>query len=241
MTTYAKFGRSALFAVGLLTPGCTLLGVEPDEIDIAEETGTGLTAAEGDGDGDTANGTDTTAEEAGGDGDGDPGDGDGDPTSTGDGDGDGDGDSGDGDPGDGDGDGDGDRDTGDGDGDGGDGDGDQGVPCGMYEPIAVEEAENAIDIPDVMSSFAGSCGAPGPDDVFIFTATSDATYGFTLGSDEFEGVLYLVAGTCNPLDEIACEHEGQSIMHDMLVGEVVYIIVDSSTGPGAAILTIAAI
>jgi hypothetical protein len=225
MTTYAKFGLPALFIAGLLTPGCTILGVEPDEIDVAvDESGeTGLSNG-GDGDGDT-NGTDT-ADDATTD------------PSTGDGDGD---------PGDGDGDGDGDNEsTGDGDGDGepgdGDGDGDEDeVPCAMYEPIVVEEAANAIDIPDVMSSFEGMCGAPGPDAVFSFTATSDATYEFTLGSDAFEGVLYLVDGVCDPLVEIECAPEDQPIPHDMLAGEVVYIIVDSSTGPGAATLTVSAI
>jgi hypothetical protein len=245
MNTYAKLGLSALFTIGMCTPGCTILGVEPDEIDLADETGTGLTASTnsegGDGDGDTtSNGTDSSADA--GDGDGDPstgpGDGDGDPGGDGDGDGDGDG------AGDGDGDA-GDGDAGDGDGDGdstgdGDGDRDPGLSCVQLEPIPVEETENEIDIPNVMSSFEGSCGTPGPDEVFSFTATSDATYEFTLASDELDGVLYLVEG-CNPLAEIACEAEGQSIMHDMLVGEVVYIIVDSSTGPGAATLTIAAI
>jgi hypothetical protein len=224
-----------LLVAGLLTPACALWGVEPEEIDFAlEETtangssGSSNSADEsGDPDeGDTGD-SDTTGEEASGDGDGDP-------TGAGDGDGDaGDGDGDEQDAGDGDGDGDGDA-TGDGDGDGD-------VPCETHEPIDVTETDNAIEIPNVMSSFDGSCGSPGPDAVFRFTATSDASYEFTLSSDAFEGVLYLVGGTCDPLDEIACDLEGQAIIHDMLVGDVVYIIVDSDAGPGAATLSIVAI
>jgi hypothetical protein len=237
MTVSKNFGL--LLVAGLLTPACALWGVEPEEIDLANETDSGYSAGSGnsgDGDGDHGmgdSGTEGEEDPTGpgdgdpGDGDGDPGDGDGDP-STGDGDGDGDGDpsTGDGDPGDGDGDGDGDAD----------------MPCELFEPTAVLEADNAIDIPNVMSSFEGSCGSAGPDAVFSFTATSDATYEFTLASNAFEGVLYLVDGTsCDPLEEIACEPEGQAISHAMLVDEVVYIIVDSDAGPGAATLSIAAI
>jgi hypothetical protein len=210
-----------LLLMGLLTPACVLLGVEPDEIG---DGGEGVSAGST-GDGDGENGVDESDSEAeaqgDGDGDGEPGDGDGDdPT----------------------GDGDGDASTGDGDGDGdpsstGDGDGE----CAMYEPIAVVEADNAIEILDVMSSFDGDCGFPGPDAVFSFTATSDASYEFKLTSDAFEGALYLVAGSCDPLEEIACDLEGQAIIHPMGVGEVVYIIVDSDAAPGAATLSIVAI
>jgi hypothetical protein len=223
MTTHAKLGLSTLVTAWLLTPGCSLIGVEPDEIDLADESGTGsLTATSNEG---STNG---------GDGDGDSG-----ATDTED-QGDGDGDSGDGDPstGPGDGDGDaGDGDAGDGDGDTGDGDGES---CELLEPLALEETLNVLDIPNVMSSFEGTCGGSGPEAVFSFTATSDTTYEFTLASDELDGVLYLVEG-CNPLDEIACEPEGQTISYAMGVGEVVYIIVDSNAGAGAATLTIAAI
>jgi hypothetical protein len=221
-----------LFA-GLLTPACALWGVEPEEIDVAnEESDSGYSAGSsnsGDGDGDNGMNDTEGEEDPTGPGDGDPGDGDGDP---GDGDGDGDPSTGDGDPGDGDGDAEtGDAETGDG-----------GVPCEMFEPTAVLEGDNAIEILGVMSSFEGSCGSAGPEAVFSFTATSDASYEFTLvDSVAFDGVLYLVDGICDPLDEIACEPEGQVISHDMLVGEVVYIIVDSDAGPGAATLSIAAI
>jgi hypothetical protein len=228
MNTSKRFGFVLL--AGLLTPACTLWGVEPDEIDVAnEETSSGVSTGStngGDGDGDPASNDTGTEGDGNGGGDGDP---------TGPGDGDGEPGDGDGDAGTGDGDGDGD---GTGDGDPGDGDGDAGVPCESFEPIPVFELDNAIDVPDVMSSFQGSCGLPGPDALFSFTATSDATYEFTLDSNAFEGVLYLVGGTCHPLDELACEPEGQAIVRDMLMGEVVYIVVDSDAGPGAATLSI---
>lgn len=216
-----------LLLAGLLTPACVLLGVEPDEIgDGGEGVSAGSTNT-GDGDGDGDNGQEGTDSEAG---DGDPGDGDGDgddDPSTGDGDGDASTGDGDGEPGDGDGDGDGES-AGDGD-------------CETYEPVAVVEADNAIEILDMMSSFDGQCGSPGPDAVFSFTATSDANYQFTLISGAFEGALYLVGGSCNPLEQIACDLEGQAIVHPMAVGEVVYLIVDSDGALGAATLSIAAI
>lgn len=220
MTTSTKLALPAWLGVALLTTACTILGVEPDVIDVADETGTGASTDNGgDGDGDGASGSESnTASDTG-----DPGDGDGDP-------GDGDGDDGETDP-----------TSGDGDGEPGDGDGDAGADCAMYDPIALVEAANPIDIPNAMSQFEGDCGGPGPDAVFSFTATADATYQFTLASDAFEGALYLVESNCNPLEEITCELEGQPIEYVMLVGEVVYIIVDSDAAPGAATLTIAAI
>ena len=232
MTTSKKLTLPACLAVGLLTPACALLGVEPDEIDLADE-GTGTTGlstntgvgeeTDGNGGSDTGEDPTSTGEDAStgqdtGDGDGDPGDGDGD--------------------GDGDATGDGDGDPGDGD---GDGDGDPGLSCEMFEPIPVELGENSVDVLEGPSVFEGSCGAPGPDAVFSFTAPESGSYEFTLATDEFAGFIYLVAGDCDPLEELACKSEGESIVHDMVEGEVVYVIVDSDAAPGTATLTIAAI
>lgn len=219
MTLNKNFGF--LLLTGLLTPACALWGVEPDEIDLANdesESGFGTGATNG-GDGDGDSGSDTEGDP--GDGDGEPGDGDGDDAG---GDGDGDGDSGDGDPGDGDGDGDGDP-----------------VPCNSFDPIPLEEADNQIVIPDVLSSFEGSCGGTGPEALFSFTATIDADYDFSISGDGIEGIIYLVDQSCVPLDEIECSVEPQSIVHPMLAGQVVYIIADTNGGPGAAQLTIAPI
>jgi hypothetical protein len=236
MTISKNFGF--LLLTGLLTPACVLLGVEPDEIGDGSEASGYSAGSIGDGDGDN-NGQDEsdTGAQGDGDGDGEPGDGDGD-GEPGDGDGDGD------PTGDGDGEstdtGDGDPGDGDGDGDTGDGDGDL-VPCESLDPIPLEEADNQIIIPDVMSSFEGSCGGSGPEAVFSFTATIDADYDFSIWGDGFDGIIYLVDETCVPLDEIECSTEPQSIVYPMVVGQVVYIIADTDNGPGAAQLTIAPI
>jgi hypothetical protein len=227
MTTSAKFGIPSWLVVGLLTAGCTLLGVEPDEIDLADESETGAltgsTNGSGDGDGDAEGANDDETGEMDPD-DGQGGDGDGDATDTED--------MGDGDPGDGD----------PGDGDSGDGDGDPGTECAMFDPMPLEVGEHAIDIPDVPSQFEGNCGGAGPDALFSFMAPADGTYEFTLTSVAFEGVLYLVGDECIPLDWIACVPEGEEpLVHQMVQGEVVYIIVDSTADPGPATLTIAAI
>jgi hypothetical protein len=232
MHTPTKLELSTCLILASLLSACTILGVEPDEIDVADETGTNNGSTNGEG---MDEGVSDTGEEdpsTSGDGDGDDGqdagDGDGDEAS-GDGDGDGDGDGG----GDGDGDGDGESDT-------GDGDGDAETLCATYDPIVLGVGENPVEIPDV-SSFEGSCGAPGPDEVFSFPAPSDGSYEFTLASDAFDGVLYLVGENCVPLDEIACKVEGEAIEHDMAEGEVVFIIVDSDADPGTATVTIAEI
>ena len=225
MHTTTKLGLSTWLLLALLTPACTILGVEPDEIDIADETGPA--SSTGDEGLDEGGGSETH---------------DHDPTDSGPGDGDGDGDeqSGDGDGDGGDGDGDSGMGDGDGESDSGDGDGDAETPCVIYDPIVLGVEENAIVIADGMSSFQGSCGAPGPDEIYSFPAPNDGSYEFTLASDAFDGVLYLVGETCIPLEELACEPEGQAITHDMLAGEVVFIVVDSEGGFGAATLTIAA-
>jgi serine/threonine protein kinase len=117
-----------------------------------------------------------------------------------------------------------------------------GTECAMFDPMPLEVGEHAIDIPDVPSQFEGNCGGAGPDALFSFMAPADGTYEFTLTSVAFEGVLYLVGDECIPLDWIACVPEGEEpLVHQMVQGEVVYIIVDSTADPGPATLTIAAI
>src|SRR5690606_34775983 len=187
-----------LGALALALGGCVLTGIEPDEIDVAVDTGSEGVS--------TGNGTDDGVEEL-GDGDGDEGDptGDGDPGGDGDGDGDPTGD-GDGDP-TGDGDGDGDP-TGDGDGDPtGDGDGDPGfTSCADFRPEPVVDGPNSIEVPLGNNSFTGSCGgANGPDAIFSYTATSEGLVSFALEQAEFDGVIYLAGETCVPLDQLGCD------------------------------------
>jgi hypothetical protein len=185
--------------------------IEPEEIDFLDGGDTGAGEDDGDGDGD---GDLTTTGMDTSTGDGDPG-------------------------GDGDGDGDGDESTGDGDGETGDGDAD--IPCAGLEAEPLLEGVNDIAVPNVMSSFDASCGAPGPDVLLSFTAPSDAIYRFSLSSPDFEGVIYLAGPTCDPLEELDCQPEGEDIAYPMFMDEVVYVVVDSFVDPGAATVTITAI
>jgi hypothetical protein len=214
----------------LLFVGCTLVGVEPDELYNDGESGTGEEASadtgvdsqSGDGDGDN-----------GGDGDGDPGDGDGDA-------GDGDGDAGDGD-GDGDGGGDGDGDSaGDGDGDGGDGDGDGDPGDGdCEEPTPVVAGPNDVTILGGASLLEGSCGANGPESVYTYTATGDGLVDFEVTSSDVDLAMYLM-NTCDPQDEIVCVADPDPVFTQQLMtqGQIYYIVLDSFAGGGNATLEI---
>ncbi|MFO7563202.1 MAG: hypothetical protein R6X02_11210 [Enhygromyxa sp.] len=203
---------------------CVLAGIEPDEIDVAdEETGgvdTGLTGAGTEGDGADDRGGD-------GDGDGDNGTDEGDPA--------GDGDStGDGDPGDGDGD-----PTGDGDGDPmGDGDGDsEGLDCFGLEPEELSEGANPVAVVEGDSELSSSCGGAGPETVYQFTAPAEGDWQFAIAESDFTEVLTLL-GSCEPLEELSCSAAPAVVEQPLSEGEVVYVIVDSEQGTGAASLVI---
>jgi hypothetical protein len=166
---------------------------------------------------------------------------------TGEGNGDGDGDGDPGGDGDGDGDpGDGDGDTGDGDGDGdpGDGDGDgDGDPlgCEEFNPLPLVEGSNPIMIIDGNSLLEASCGAPGPETVYAFTAPIDGLAQFTLSGATFEAALYVVALECNPLEEIACAAaptDPLMVEQLMTADQTYYIVVDSFAGGGDATLDV---
>ena len=138
-----------VFASSSLT-ACSLIGVEPDEIDFAA----GSETAETDSAGESGNGAEdgtTTAEST------SSGDGDGDPTT--------------GEPGDGDGD------PGDGD---GDGDPTDLLPCTELEPTALSLGPNPIAIPAGPSLVSGSCGHDGPEAVFSFTSEDDVNLELSL-------------------------------------------------------------
>jgi hypothetical protein len=221
-----SFDQVKLAALSLALGGCVLIGIEPDDIDNADESGEAADGIDG--------GSDTGVEEQGGDGDGDPtstGDGDGDPTSTGDGDGDPS--TGDGDPSTGDGDGDGD------DNETGDGDPVRDTPCSDFGPEGLIDGPNPIEVPDAPNTFAGECGgADGPDAIFSYTATVDGLFSFALSDATFDGVVYLVGDLCVPLDEWVCD---AALVETLLtVDQTVYIIVDSNEPGlgGSATLTI---
>ena len=171
------------------------------------------------------------------DGDGDPGtgDGDGDPT-TGDGDGDPATGDGDGDPGTGDGDGDA---TGDGDGDTTT-NGDSGEPCSNYfeEEDVLVLGDNFVTVTDAISVVNGSCGSDGPDAIYAFTAEVAGDYTFSLSSEDFDGALYLVGELCNPVDELACEIQGDDLVYAFGADETVFVVVDATVpGDGSVVIT----
>jgi hypothetical protein len=211
----------------LFGSSCVLLGIEPDEIDVADgETGTGLTGSEHGNDGE-----DDPAGDGDGDGDGDP-TGDGDP-GTGDGDGDETGD----------GDGDNESDTGNGDGDGddsdsgtGDGDGDE-LNCFGRSPAALVEGENPVAVGDGDSQLGSTCGGDGPESVYQFTAPAEGNWQFVIESSDFTEVLVLL-GSCEPLQELTCSAAPAEVQQFLSAGQTVFVIVDSELGTGAATLDI---
>jgi hypothetical protein len=216
-----------LLGVLIPGPGC---GIEGEDIDFAEgASATGANTGEESGGTDT-NGQTATAGDGDGDGDGTAGDGDGSPGD------------GDGSPGDGDGSpGDGDGSPGDGDGSPGDGDGD-GDPnsCDQLMPSAVVDGPNAVMVAAGMSMFEGSCGAAGPESLYVYTASATGLVNFTLAVAEFDAAIYLVQGQCAPLVDIACAAAPDPLSLDLMMnqGDVVYVFVDSINGVGNASLEI---
>ena len=214
---------SFLGLLGLCSSACVLTGIEPDEIDVADEglSTDGLDETSG-GDESEASTSGTGDGEAGGDGDGDPGTGDGDGDTTGDGDGD--------------------PSTGDGDGDPstGDGDGDPAPNCDGFEPLDVAVGDNPVIVLDQASALDPSCGGLGPERVLRFTAPSAGDWQFEATSVDFVPVVVLVEG-CAPLTELACASEPASVIEALGADQVVYVIVDSTQGFGDATLTITAL
>jgi hypothetical protein len=207
------------------------VGIEPDEIDIAD----GDTGSAGEGTG--GEGIDTGADESDSTGDGDTG------VDTGDGDGDsdttGDGDTGTTTTGDGDttttGDGDGDTGT-----DTGDGDGDTGSmdeACESLSPEDVVLGVNEIVLLDGPSMFASDCGGDGPEQVYRFTADDPGEYEFSVDAMDFLPALYVVSG-CDPLAVLDCAAEPAALSVQLGAGETVYVVVDSIVGVGPASLTV---
>ncbi|GEM_PF-1553256 len=85
---------------------------------------------------------------------------------------------------------------------------------------------------------AASCGAPGADALYTFTAPAAATFRFALDQAQgFSPVLYLV-GECDPIVELACEPEPGEIDLDLEADQTVYVVVDSSEGAGTVQLTV---
>ena len=208
---------SFILTTTILVQGCVLVGLEPDEIDVADES------EDGEATGDEAESDSMTSATGAEDptGDGDPG---------GDGDGDTEGDTGDGDP----------TTTGDGDGDGDPtGDTDAPLPCDDWAPIPLVLGENDVTIADGVSEFDASCGAAGPEQIYSFTVDIDTNVSFTLQNPTFEGgVLVLVDTVCEPLAEVQCIPNPGPLTEELLGGIDYYLIVDTDAGGGSATLLV---
>lgn len=201
---------------GLLTltlailPGCALVGIDPDIIDLADETGeaadeVGQDASDGES-GDTGDTSNTGAESS---------------TGT-----------------EGSGTDDGLDSTSDSD-TGGDTSGDTNDP-GMCETQAGSEVsvgETPVTLAAGSSDLDGSCGGAADETVFWFTAPAAGSYTFSLASNEFTGVVYAVDAGCTEL-EMACAVSGESFMLALDALETVFVVVDADSGSGSGTLTI---
>lgn len=213
----------------LLVPACTLVGVEPDEIDlITGETGLGTeggsNSAGGDGDGDGGSGSSMTTTGDTDSGTDDPDTGETDPATDSDTDSGSDTDTSDESSS---GDGDGDLTTGDGDGD------PPGVPCDGRPTLELVLGVNQIDVLGP-SNYTSMCGGEGPDQVYSYTSLGGGSY--TLGLfDSFDASLAIL-NSCEPFEESACvlNTEG-SLQFDLGDGETVYILVDAVFPDGGGV------
>ena len=205
---------SFVSVVLLVLPGCALLGVEPDEIDLVTgETGeaggaeTGEDAAESEGGATGTDGEPTT------------GDGDGDPAGTGDGDGD---------PNTGDGDGDATGDTGETDTDTG-----GGPPCEELESVALTVGVTPITIPPGASEFIGACGGAGPEQLFRVESDSDAEFSLALIDADFDAALALL-DSCGPLSEVSCELTPDPLIFQVQANVPTFVLVDAIVAEGGS-------
>jgi hypothetical protein len=188
--------------------GCSLIGVEPDEIDLADGSESEATGDSGNTNADTTSQDDESSEGDAGDGDGDAGDGDGDA-----------------------GDGDGDPDS-----SGGDGDGDpqDETPCEELGAVALNLGPNDVTITPGPSVLMGSCGHTGPESVYAYTTEADVNLELTLTAD-FDAALYGVVGSvCLPLVENGCVNTPDALTVALGAGETIYVIVDAATPDGGS-------
>lgn len=230
--TYAnKLTITTLFTLGLggalaQSAGCVLVGIEPDEIDIAEDdTGTegGATAGE-----DEIGGTGDTGADTGNDGTTDVGTTEGGTDTTGDGDTTGTSDTG----------------TTGTDDAGTETGGDTGTtggedPCNFGVDGNLVEGAMEVELLDVASAFESECGGTdGPELVYTFSSPEGGLLELSLASESFGPVLYTITNSC---DEPAtnCSAENPAVVQiDLAPDELVYVVVDSDGGTGLGTLTV---
>lgn len=226
--TSSRSGRALLawaiplcVVAGSLVTGCALIGIESDEIDVADEdTGNGEfnddeVGESGDevGTEDDAGSTDegTTGEE---DTTGDE------ETGT---------------------DGPVDEDTGDTDADGTADTGDSGGCEELFDVVEVQVGQTPVMLLDGDDLVQSSCGGPGPEAAFVFVAPADGDYAFSVESAEFDAIISLGGPGCAPFDELDCAGEAVDVELSLFADEAVYIIIDSLDGLGAATLFVTAL
>ncbi len=197
----------------LALSACALIGIEGDEIDIADDGEThdnaGDSDTEDDGTSDTGDSGDTAPGDEGGDTDLDEGTSDdSEPTDAGE------------------------SDTGTDEGDTGIDD-----PCQIVGVLTEADA-NIVEIVDGPDFIQTECGAPGPESVYLFTAPVSTTYEFSGYDAEFDGVLSVGPPYCDPFAAAECSEFGTPLYLWIDAGEEVYVIVDSAGGTGQAKLSI---
>ncbi|MCA9685441.1 MAG: hypothetical protein KC457_24900 [Myxococcales bacterium] len=212
-----------LLTLGLLTSACGLIGIEPDEIDVANETDE--VAGDIDETGDTANsstdGGSTEGTTLGDESTDDGTTGTSDTSDTSD-----------------------TTDSGTAD---VSTDSDTGslADCIEYSSVVLVEGNNDVEIVDGPGMFSSECGSAGPEVVGSFTADKDGNYEFTLLPADFLASLYLVRADagCDPmaLAPEGCEGPDTPLGAAMAAGETIYVFADSESGGAAVTIVISAL
>ncbi|NVB37965.1 hypothetical protein G6O69_08965 [Pseudenhygromyxa sp. WMMC2535] len=207
--------------------GCALVGIEPDEIDIAdgdEETGVADEVGE-----DTEGDAGTT----GGDGDATGGEDAADDDSTEDS-GSSEGTDG------GTEDGGTEEETDDGEEDTGSEESDTGEEssCEAFDAIALGLDELVdFEIPAGSSAFESDCGAPGPELLYAFTAEEAGSYEAEL-SNLAEPVAFYLAVECDPLETAQCNLGDTALVFELAAGETAYFVVDAEQAGAVGTVTV---
>lgn len=128
------------------------------------------------------------------------------------------------------GDGDGDSGTGSGD---GDGDSSNETDCAELGASPIMLGANDVMIDPGVSVLEGSCGHPGPEQIFSYVADEAVNLGFTLTG--FDAALYAVDGpVCLPLVEASCVNTPEQLTVAVQPGQLVHVVVDAAAADGGS-------
>lgn len=106
------------------------------------------------------------------------------------------------------------------------------------DPLTIDL--NEISILEGSNLVEGDCGTGGPEFIGEFIAPDMGTYAFSVGPADFDGVIYFVDGACVQFEGESCAGPDASLLIDMQAGEAVLVAVESNAGAAAATLTITA-